>query len=221
MTMSSIRFDDAAYSGDCSAAMHVPTTSPMAWDWSTSLRTSPASCARSSSRCHAGLQPLVELGALGLDVDAGGGQGGEQVPLHRGSPGEEPQEPEEGLARVAVVGQLVGGIGQLGEAHDDDGLEERFFGREVPVERPDPEAGTLGHGVHGGRDPLGGEDLLGRLEDPAAVLQGVGPHRAGAGSGALAGRLRARLEGRRRPRLVHGRRFLPRPLDKRNARSVF
>ena len=60
--------------------------------------------------------------------------------------------------------------------HHHDRLVERLFRREVAIERPGPDTGSLGDDVDRHVDPVDGEHLLRGREQSLAVLDGVGPH---------------------------------------------
>ena len=79
------------------------------------------------------------------------------------------EKPEEGGAGVVGAGAGPRLLGDLGDAPDQNGFEQLLLGGEMAVQRAHADPGLLGDDIDRHRDPLGGEDRLGGLEDPGAV----------------------------------------------------
>jgi hypothetical protein len=131
--------------------------------------------------------PVAALVAAGLEQRLGDGDLGRRVGHQMA------EEAEEGLARVGRAEQRVGLLAEPVEAPDEHGLEQRRLGREVAEDGADADPGQAGHLLGRGGLAALAEDLLGGVQDAAAVGAGVDALRP-----AAVGLLPARLGAHRR-----------------------
>ena len=90
------------------------------------------------------------------------------------------EEAEERPARVGRAEQRIRLLAEPVEAPDENGLEQRRLGREVAEDGADADSGPAGYLFGRGGLAALAEDLLGRVEDAAAVGAGVNALRAAA-----------------------------------------
>jgi hypothetical protein len=76
--------------------------------------------------------------------------------------------------RRRFAGEPLRELGELIDFAPIDRLEQDFAGREVSIERSDPDPGALRHGFEAGVGPAGAEDVSRRLEQALAIANRVG-----------------------------------------------
>jgi hypothetical protein len=124
-------------------------------------------------RCPGGVGVLVVV-AAGVEQGLGDGDLGRRV-------GDQvAEEAEERPTRVGRAEQRVRLLAEPVEAPDENGLEQRRLGREVAEDGADADPGPASYLFGRGGLAALAEDLLGRVEDAAAVGAGVDPLRPAA-----------------------------------------
>jgi hypothetical protein len=83
----------------------------------------------------------------------------------------------DGRAAVGLGDQLTCQTLEVTELVINEYGEQMLTTREVPVQRPSPDASSAGHVVEGGVDPVRGEYVVARLNERVVVTPGISASR--------------------------------------------
>src|SRR5271156_6055380 len=137
-----------------------------------------------SARFLGGAEQVVEHGQkciLGVwrglrDVDSETGQRLDHAMVRRAPlQHHRAQKAEDRLAGPGGFKQRVPVVDETLHSVRDDGVEQRFLGRKVPVDGAGPDSGPTGDLIDRHRQALGRKGFVGDLQHPGAVPRRVGP----------------------------------------------
>ena len=114
------------------------------------------------------------VGRGGLEVESGAREGVDDAAVRRALLDHEGEEGEEGFAGFLVLGQGARKPYEVFHAVQQDRLEQRFLGGEVPAHGAGADPGAAGDLMDRDRQPLRREDVGRHFQDPCPVPLGVG-----------------------------------------------